>query len=52
MTVDGDVVGTYLMDLMLPHSLCVSKDEIKLAVSNSASGAGTLPLYKISLAIS
>ncbi|XP_052216614.1 uncharacterized protein LOC127834639 isoform X2 [Dreissena polymorpha] len=52
LTVDGDVLGFYPVDLKLPHSLCVSKDGTKLAVSNSATGAGKLQLYKISLAMS
>ncbi|KAH3870452.1 hypothetical protein DPMN_033640 [Dreissena polymorpha] len=45
LSVDGEVLGTYPVDLKLPHSLCVSKDGTKLAVSNSASGAGKLQLY-------
>ncbi|KAH3805550.1 hypothetical protein DPMN_133854 [Dreissena polymorpha] len=47
LTVDGDFLCTYPVDMKLPCSICVSRDRTRLAVSNSAKGASKLQLYKI-----
>ncbi|KAH3803900.1 hypothetical protein DPMN_132171 [Dreissena polymorpha] len=52
LSVDGDILGTYPVDMKLPSSICVSKDGTRLAVSNNAIGIKKLHLYKISPAIS
>ncbi|KAH3870595.1 hypothetical protein DPMN_033783 [Dreissena polymorpha] len=45
---DGDIVGTYPVDMTLPYSICVSNEGTRLAVSNCAGGLKQLQLYKIS----
>ncbi|KAH3844263.1 uncharacterized protein LOC127873491 [Dreissena polymorpha] len=48
MTVNGEILGTYPVDIKNPNSLSMNKDGTKLAVSNSGSGMNKLQLYKIS----
>ncbi|KAH3870487.1 hypothetical protein DPMN_033675 [Dreissena polymorpha] len=51
LTIHGKILGTYPVDMRYPRSICVSKDDTRLAVSNSAEGTKKLHLYKISPAI-
>ncbi|KAH3803834.1 hypothetical protein DPMN_132102 [Dreissena polymorpha] len=48
LSVDGNILGTYPVDICYPNSICVSKNGTRLAVSNSAVGKRKLQLYKIS----
>ncbi|XP_052218684.1 uncharacterized protein LOC127836240 isoform X2 [Dreissena polymorpha] len=52
LSVDGDLLGTYPVDMKYPYSICVSKYGTRLAVSNCVKGAKILQLYKISPAMS
>ncbi|XP_052215153.1 uncharacterized protein LOC127833768 [Dreissena polymorpha] len=52
LSVDGNILGTYPVNMKHPYSICVSKDGTRLAVSNSARGNTKLHLYKISPAMS
>ncbi|XP_052214869.1 uncharacterized protein LOC127833573 isoform X2 [Dreissena polymorpha] len=45
---DGNILGTYPVDMTYPLSICVSKNGTRLAVSNSFIGKTKLQLYKIS----
>ncbi|XP_052215880.1 uncharacterized protein LOC127834239 [Dreissena polymorpha] len=47
LTVDGDFLCTYPVDMKFPLSICVSRDRTRLAVSNCADGDIKLQLYKI-----
>ncbi|KAH3803795.1 hypothetical protein DPMN_132063 [Dreissena polymorpha] len=46
--VDGDLLGTYRVDMKYPRSICVSKNDTMLALSGGTVGALKLHLYKIS----
>ncbi|KAH3844318.1 uncharacterized protein LOC127872767 [Dreissena polymorpha] len=48
LTVTGEILGTYLVDIGYLQSLSMSKDGTKLAVSNNVEGMNKLQLYKIS----
>ncbi|KAH3797562.1 hypothetical protein DPMN_151145 [Dreissena polymorpha] len=48
MTNNGNILGTYPVDMKFPGTICVSKDGTRLVVSNSAVGTRKLHLYKIS----
>ncbi|KAH3797598.1 hypothetical protein DPMN_151182 [Dreissena polymorpha] len=48
MTNDGNILGTYPVDMTNPYRICVSKDGTRLVVSNSVLGTRKLHLYKIS----
>ncbi|KAH3805291.1 hypothetical protein DPMN_133589 [Dreissena polymorpha] len=52
LSVDGDLMCTYPVDMKYPESMCVSKDGTRLAVSNTAKGARKLNVYKMSPAMS
>ncbi|KAH3804124.1 hypothetical protein DPMN_132406 [Dreissena polymorpha] len=52
MTNDGNILGTYPVDMKNPNTICVSKDGTRLVVSNSVLGTKKLHLYKISPAMS
>ncbi|KAH3804508.1 hypothetical protein DPMN_132795 [Dreissena polymorpha] len=47
LTVDGDILCTYPVNMTFPCSICVSRDKTRLAVSNSVIGDKKLQLYKI-----
>ncbi|KAH3804521.1 hypothetical protein DPMN_132808 [Dreissena polymorpha] len=47
LTVDGDFLGTYPVDMQFPYSLCVFREGTRLAVSTCAKGARKLELYQI-----
>ncbi|KAH3809805.1 hypothetical protein DPMN_138185 [Dreissena polymorpha] len=47
LTVDGDVLGTYPVDMEYLNSLCISKKASTLAVSNRLSGKKKLQLYNM-----
>ncbi|XP_052215188.1 uncharacterized protein LOC127833776 isoform X2 [Dreissena polymorpha] len=51
LSVDGNIIGTYPVDMWSPYSIGLSKNGTRLAVSNSANGALKLQLYKISPAM-
>ncbi|KAH3807227.1 hypothetical protein DPMN_135562 [Dreissena polymorpha] len=48
LTVDGDVIGTYPVDMKFPFSLCMNRKTSILAVSNNCDGDRKLRLYKLS----
>ncbi|KAH3704321.1 hypothetical protein DPMN_079377 [Dreissena polymorpha] len=48
LTVDGEILGTYQVDMKMPNSICVSKDGTRLAISNNNKEFCELKLYKIS----
>ncbi|XP_052217181.1 uncharacterized protein LOC127835031 isoform X2 [Dreissena polymorpha] len=48
LTVDGDVIGTYPVDMMFPISLCMNSNGSILAVSNGCRSKRKLQLYKLS----
>ncbi|KAH3803816.1 hypothetical protein DPMN_132084 [Dreissena polymorpha] len=48
LTADGDLLGSYPVDMEYPCSICVSKDETKMAVFGGANGPKKLYLNKIS----
>ncbi|KAH3810240.1 uncharacterized protein LOC127836519 [Dreissena polymorpha] len=52
LSVNGEIIGTYPVDMRYPDSICVSKDGTKMAVSNCVEGIGKLQLYKLSPATS
>ncbi|KAH3803575.1 uncharacterized protein LOC127834467 [Dreissena polymorpha] len=52
LSVDGNILGTYPVNMRHPYSICVSKDGTRLAVSNRFKGIRKLQLYKISPAMS
>ncbi|KAH3809538.1 hypothetical protein DPMN_137911 [Dreissena polymorpha] len=52
LSVDGDILGTYLVNMKYPYNICVSKNCNRLAVYNGAAGTPKLQLYLISPAIS
>ncbi|KAH3810453.1 hypothetical protein DPMN_138845 [Dreissena polymorpha] len=52
MSVNGEIIGTYPVDMRFPNSICVSKDDTRLAVSNCVEGIRKLQLYKLSPATS
>ncbi|KAH3804153.1 hypothetical protein DPMN_132435 [Dreissena polymorpha] len=47
LSVDGDLLGTYPVDMKYPYTICVSRDGTRLAVSNCLIGAKKLQLYNI-----
>ncbi|XP_052260664.1 uncharacterized protein LOC127864815 isoform X2 [Dreissena polymorpha] len=47
LTVDGIMLGTYPVDMRWPYSLCLNKEESRLAVSNNAAGMKRLMVYKL-----
>ncbi|KAH3805507.1 hypothetical protein DPMN_133811 [Dreissena polymorpha] len=47
LTVDGDFLCTYPVNMTFPCSICVSRDRTRLAVSNCVIGDKKLQLYKI-----
>ncbi|KAH3870592.1 hypothetical protein DPMN_033780 [Dreissena polymorpha] len=49
---DGTILGNYPVYIKYPYIICVSKDGIRLAVSNCAYDIWKLHLYKISPAMS
>ncbi|KAH3810575.1 hypothetical protein DPMN_138968 [Dreissena polymorpha] len=52
MSVKGEIIGTYPVDMRFPNSICVSKDGSSLAMSNCVEGIRKLQLYKLSPATS
>ncbi|XP_052215154.1 uncharacterized protein LOC127833769 isoform X1 [Dreissena polymorpha] len=48
LSVDGNILGTYPVDMRYPYSIGLSKNGTRLALSNTANGAMKLQLYKIS----
>ncbi|KAH3805109.1 hypothetical protein DPMN_133406 [Dreissena polymorpha] len=51
LSVDGNIIGTYPVDMQKPTSIGLSKNGTRLAVSNSVNGNKKLHLYKISPAM-
>ncbi|XP_052218534.1 uncharacterized protein LOC127836144 isoform X4 [Dreissena polymorpha] len=51
LSVDGNIIGTYPVDMKKPTSIGLSKNGTRLAVSNSVYGKRKLHLYKISPAM-
>ncbi|XP_052214782.1 uncharacterized protein LOC127833523 isoform X4 [Dreissena polymorpha] len=47
LTVDGDFLCTYPVDMKFPYRICVSRDGTRLAVSNCTVDNRKLQLYKI-----
>ncbi|KAH3870607.1 hypothetical protein DPMN_033795 [Dreissena polymorpha] len=47
LTVNGEIIGTYPVDMRYPGSICLSKDCIRLVMSNNVKGINKLHLYKI-----
>ncbi|XP_052214378.1 uncharacterized protein LOC127833254 [Dreissena polymorpha] len=47
LTVDGNILGTYSVDLNGPYSICINSDETRLAVSGGETGNTKLLLYKM-----
>jgi hypothetical protein len=45
----GQILSSHVLDMKFPSSVCVSKDNTRLAVSNSARGKVKLQLYNIEL---
>ena len=43
----GDIVATYKVDMKYPRSICMSKDQSMLAVSNCCTGEHKLQLFKL-----
>ncbi|KAH3812800.1 uncharacterized protein LOC127836639 [Dreissena polymorpha] len=52
LTVEGDILCTYPVDIEMPWILCMNKGGTRLAVSNILIGIRKIQLYKISRAIS
>ncbi|KAH3844319.1 hypothetical protein DPMN_086577 [Dreissena polymorpha] len=48
LSVTGENLGTYVVNMKFQYSVTMSKDGTKLAVSNSAAGMKKFQLYKIS----
>ncbi|KAH3815803.1 hypothetical protein DPMN_144334 [Dreissena polymorpha] len=48
LTADGNILGTYPLDMKWPYTLCMNKDRNRLAVSNGAPGERKLRMYKVS----
>ncbi|KAH3898288.1 uncharacterized protein LOC127864791 [Dreissena polymorpha] len=51
LSVDGNIIGTYPVDMQKPTSIGLSKNGTRLAISNSVNGNRKLHLYKISPAM-
>ena len=51
LSVDGNILGTYPVDMQKPTSIGLSKNGTRLAISNGAKGEKKLQLYKISPAM-
>ncbi|XP_052219281.1 uncharacterized protein LOC127836642 isoform X1 [Dreissena polymorpha] len=51
LTLEGDILGTYPVDMESPWVLCMNKDGKMLAVSNSRIGNTKIQLFKITTAI-
>ncbi|KAH3803485.1 hypothetical protein DPMN_131746 [Dreissena polymorpha] len=51
LSVDGNIIGTYPVDMRYPYSIGLSKNGTRLAISNGAKGEKKLQLYKISPAM-
>ncbi|KAH3803842.1 hypothetical protein DPMN_132110 [Dreissena polymorpha] len=51
LSVDGNIIGTYPVDMLCPHSIGLSKNGTRLALSNIAHGTTKLQLFKISPAM-
>jgi hypothetical protein len=45
----GQILSSHVLDMEYPRNVCVSKDNTRLAVSNSAKGMKKLQLFKIEL---
>ncbi|KAH3694728.1 hypothetical protein DPMN_082169 [Dreissena polymorpha] len=48
LSVEGDILGTYPVDMKWPYVLCLNKDGSKLVVSNNVNGINKLLIYKLS----
>ncbi|KAH3809601.1 hypothetical protein DPMN_137975 [Dreissena polymorpha] len=46
------LLGSYPVEMIWPHTICVSKDGTRMAVSGGSEGAKKLQLFKISPAMS
>jgi DNA-binding beta-propeller fold protein YncE len=45
----GQILSSHVLDMVYPRSVCVSKDNTRLAVSNTATWKSKLQLYNIVL---
>ncbi|KAH3807037.1 uncharacterized protein LOC127836472 [Dreissena polymorpha] len=48
LTVEGDILGIYPVDMAFPYAVCTNTDRSTLVVSNCINGIRKLQLYKIS----
>ncbi|KAH3815867.1 hypothetical protein DPMN_144401 [Dreissena polymorpha] len=48
LTVDGDILCTYHVDMQLPYTLCMKNDGSRLVVSGCKHGMKKLMMYKLS----